>query len=209
MVARRTLALLVALITAAFVAGCAQTVTGHASFADGAGGGSPTSSDSTSPDSTDSSSGDSTDSSPPETSDSTGSTGSTDSSTDSSSGSGSSDNSDVCAALDKGEVERLLGGSVTLRDSQSTGCQITSSNGKSLIVAVFDFLTLAEYKKGSFSNLTVGGHPAIRTDSNIIYCARSTNPGDEGLLAAYYSGLGDNGQIASALLARLLKKYSR
>jgi hypothetical protein len=209
MVARRTLALLVALITAAFVAGCAQTVTGHASFADAAGGGgTPTSSDSTSPDSTDTSSGDSTDSSsPPETSDSSGS-GSTDSSTDSSSGSGD-DKSAVCAALDKSEVERLLGGSVTLRDSQSTGCQITSSNGKSLIVAVFDFLTLAEYKKGSFTNLTVGGHPAIRTDSNIIYCARSTNPADEGLLAAYYSGLGDNGQIASALLARLLKKYSR
>jgi hypothetical protein len=208
MVARRTLALLVALITAAFVAGCAQTVTGHASFADSAGGGgTPTSSDSSS---SDSSSSDSTDSSSSDTSDSSDSTDSTDtsSSTDSSGGSGG-DTSAVCAALDKGEVERLLGGSVTLRDSQSTGCQITSSNGKSLIVAVFDFLTLAEYKKGKFSNLTIGGHPAVRTDSNIIYCARSTNPSDEGLLAAYYSGLGDNGQVASALLARLLKKYSR
>jgi hypothetical protein len=211
MVARRTLALLVALITAAFVAGCAQTVTGHASFADSAGGGgTPTSSDSSSP-STDSSSSDGSGSSSPDTTDSTDSSGSTDTSSGStdSSGSDDGDKSDVCGALDKGEVERLLGGSVTLKKSQSTGCQVTSSNGKSLIVAVFDFLTLAEYKKGTFTNLKVGGHPAIRTDSNIIYCARSTNPADDGLLAAYYSGLGDNGQVASALLAQLLKKYSR
>jgi hypothetical protein len=193
MVARRTLAFIAALITAAFVAGCAQTVTGTASFAEGAGAG-PTGSGS-------SPSSDSSSSSP----DDSGSSSSS-SSSDSSDG---GDKGDVCAALDKGETERAMGGTVTLRPSQSSGCQVSSSNGKSLIVAVFDFLTLSEYKKGSFTNLNVGGHPAIKTDSNIIYVARSTDPDDEGLLAGYFSGLEDGGAVASNLLAQLLKKYSR
>jgi hypothetical protein len=198
MVARRTLAFLVALLAAAFVAGCAQTVTGHASFAQSGGEG-PTGS--TSPSSSDDSPSDSPSPSPSES----------ESSSSSSSGSGSGDDTNaVCAALDKAEIERLLGGSVTLKQSQSTGCQISASNGKSLIVAVFDFLTLSEYKKGSYKNLKVSGHPGIRTDSNIIYVARSTDPAAEGLLAAYFSGLSGNGDsVASSLLAQLLKKYSK
>jgi hypothetical protein len=190
MVARRVLAFLAALFTAALVAGCAQTVTGQASFAEGAAGPGPSSSDSPSATSSDSPS------SSPSGSDS--------------SSSGSDDTNAVCSALDKAEVERLLGASVTLKQSQSTGCQVTASNSKSLIVAVFDFLTLSEYKKGQFRDLRVGGHPAIRTDSNIIYVARSADPAAEGLLAAYYSGLGTGGDsIASALLAQLLRKYAK
>jgi hypothetical protein len=206
MVARRTLAFIAALITAAFVAGCAQTVTGRASFAEGAGAG-PTSSG-PSP-SSDSSSSPTDSSSSSESSSSSSSTDDSGSSSSSDSSSGGDGKGDVCAALDKGETERAMGGTVTLRPSQSSGCQVSSSNGKSLIVAVFDFLTLSEYKKGSFTNLNVGGHPAIKTDSNIIYVARSTDPDDEGLLAGYFSGLEDGGAVASNLLAQLLKKYSR
>lgn len=193
MMARRVLAFLAALSTAALVAGCAKTVTGRATFAGGAVP-APTGSDTPSDSPSDSPSG--------EPSASESSTGS--------SSSGSDGTNEVCAALDKGEVERLLGASVTLKQSQTTGCQVSASNGKSLIVAVFDFLTLNEYKKEQFQNLKVGGHPAIRTQSNIIYVARSADPAAEGLLAAYFSGLGDGGDnIASALLAQLLKKYAK
>jgi hypothetical protein len=56
----------------------------------------------------------------------------------------------------------------------------------------------------------VGGHPALRTDSDIIYVARSQSPSDEGLLAAYFSGLGTNGErIATSMLELLLKKYAK
>jgi hypothetical protein len=117
---------------------------------------------------------------------------------------------EVCRALDKGEVEKAFGSSVALKDSQQTGCQITAANGDSMIVAVFDFLTLAEYKRGSFKDVTVDGHPGVRTDSNIIYVARSHNPSDEGLLAAYYSGLGTEGErIATKMLELLLRKYAK
>jgi hypothetical protein len=191
MVARRTLAFLVALLAATFVAGCAQSVTGTATFAGGDSGGGPTGS-----------------SSPTETESPGESPSSSPSTSESSSGGG--ETSEVCAALDKPEVERLLGGTVTLERSQSSGCQIRASSGKSMIVAVFDFLTLTEYKKGQFQELQVDGHPAVRTDSNIMYVARSSDPDDDGLLAAYYSGLGTGGDnIASALLAQLLKKYAK
>jgi hypothetical protein len=194
MMARRVLAFLAALSAAALVAGCAKTVTGQASFA---GGAIPAPSGS-------GSSSDSPSSSPSETESSTGSSSS------SSDGGSSGDTNAVCSALDKAEVERLLGAAVTLKQSQSTGCQVTASNGKSLIVAVFDFLTLNEYKKEQFQNLKVSGHPAIRTQSNIIYVARSADPAAEGLLAAYFSGLGDGGDnIAASLLSQLLKKYSK
>jgi hypothetical protein len=196
MVARRVVAFFAALFAAALVAGCAKTVSGQGTYAEGSSV-QPTSTDDTSTDG-------------PTDEPSTGSTDSSSSSDDGGSSGGDDDTNAVCSALDKGEVERLLGSSVTLKQSQSTGCQITASNGKSLIVAVFDFLTLAEYKKGQYSDLRVGGHPAIRTDSNIIYVARSADPAAEGLLAAYYSGLGGSGDnIASSLLAELLKKYAK
>jgi hypothetical protein len=192
MVARRRLAFVAALLTAAFVAGCAQTVSGTASYAGGTAGQPPLGSGSASP--SEDPSGGSSSSSP--------------SSSDSSSSSG--DNKAVCDALDKAQVEQLLGTSVTLKQSQASGCQISADNGKSLIVAVFDYLSLSEYKHGTFQNVQVGGHPGVRTDSNIIYVARSSDPAGEGLLAAYYSGLGSSGDsVASALLAQLLKKYSK
>jgi hypothetical protein len=116
----------------------------------------------------------------------------------------------VCKALDKDAAEKAFGTSVSFKDSQQTGCQITAENGDSMIVAVFDFLTLAEYKHGSFTDLTVGGHPGVRTDSNILYVARSQDPADEGLLAAYFSGLGPDGEkIATTMLEQLLKKYAK
>ena len=84
------------------------------------------------------------------------------------------------------------------------------SNGKSMIVAVFDYLTLTEYRKGHFKDIQVDGHPGVSTDSNIIYVARSTKSDEDGLLAAYFSGLADGGDsIATALLSQLLKRYSR
>jgi Protein of unknown function (DUF3558) len=116
----------------------------------------------------------------------------------------------VCAALDRQALQRLIGAPVELTKSQSSGCQLTGSNGKSMIVAVFDYLTLNEYKKGRYRELRVGGHPAVSTDSNVIYVARSSHPDDDGLLAAYFSGLGDNGdRIAVAVLQQLLTKFSR
>jgi hypothetical protein len=190
MVARRALAALAALLAAVSIAGCAKTITGRGALAADAvqpGGGpgpsaSPSASTSESP------------------------------STAPSASSSSSDNgvNQVCQALDKDAAAKAFGAPVTLQDSQQTGCQITADTGDSMIVAVFDYLTLAEYRHGSFTDLAVDGHPALRTDSNIIYVARSHSASDQGLLAAYFSGLGSNGQtIATAMLQQLLKKYSK
>lgn len=191
MVARRTLAFLAALLAAALVAGCAQTVDGRASFAEGVGG-APSGSSSGSPSAS-----------------SSGSSSASSSSSGSASSSGD-DTNEVCNALDKGAIERLLGASVTLKQSQASGCQVSAENGKSLIVAVFDFLTLSEYKKGKFQEMQVGGHPGVRTDSNIIYVARGSDPEADGLLAAYFSGLGTGGDtIAASLLEQLLRKFSK
>jgi len=189
MVARRVLAALAALLAAGVVAGCAKTVSGRGTLAEDAGQptGRPTatSSPSKSP------------------------SGSPSASPDASQSSDDGTNQ-VCKALDKAAVEKAFGGSVSFKDSQQTGCQVIADSGDSMIVAVFDYLTLAEYKHGSFKDVTVGGHPGLRTDSNIIYVARSQNPSDEGLLAAYFSGLGSNGvQIATAMLEQLLRKYAK
>ena len=45
-----------------------------------------------------------------------------------------------------------------------------------MIVAVFDYLKLSEYKKPDTTDLTVAGHPAVKTPTTIIYVARGTNP---------------------------------
>ena len=188
MVARRALATLAVLLAAVVVTGCAKTISGRGSLAEGAAlpSGGPPAIGSPSP------------------------SGSPNESPSGSPSSGGGDLNEVCQALDRGAVETAFGTSVTLKDSQQTGCQITADNGDSMIVAVFDFLTLAEYKHGSFKNLTVGGHPALRTDANIIYVARSEAPSDEGLLAAYFSGLGSDGErIATSMLELLLKKYAK
>jgi len=193
MVARRAVAALAVLLAAVFVAGCARTVSGRGTLAEDAvrpsGGGGPTTTESPS-----GSPSGSPSASPSESS---------------SSGGGGGTNA-VCRALERNAVETAFGSSVSLKDSQQTGCQITADDGNSMIVAVFDFLTLAEYKRGSFKNLTVDGHPGLRTEANIIYVARSQSPSDEGLLAAYFSGLGSDGErIATAMLQLLLKKYSK
>jgi Protein of unknown function (DUF3558) len=186
MVARRAVAVLAMLLAAGSVAGCSKTISGRGTLAEDAvqpsGGPVSTQSSSESPSASPSAS-------PP---------------------SGGTGTNEVCEALDKSTVEKAFGRSVSLTDSQQTGCQITADNGDSMIVAVFDFLTLAEYKRGSFKDLTVAGHPGLRTGANIIYVARSKKPSDEGLLAAYFSGLGSNGErIASAMLELLLKKYAK
>jgi hypothetical protein len=193
MVARRALAALAVLVAALSVAGCAKTISGRGSLAEEAAPAGPTATESPSGSSPESgSSSRSPSESPADPSPAGG------------------DLNEVCRALDKDAVETTFGTSVTLKDSQQTGCQIAAENGDSMIVAVFEFLTLAEYKHGSFKNLTVGGHPALRTDSNIIYVARSRRPSDEGLLAAYFSGLGSNGErIATSMLELLLKKYAK
>ena len=191
MVARRTLTFLAAALVAALVAGCAQTVSGRGTYAGGPIGTVPSGS-----------------SSPTETpSESAGPTATASSPSSSSSGDASNQ---VCAALDRGATEQLFGASVTLKKSQSSGCQISASNGKSMIVAVFDYLTLSEYKKGTYKDIKVDGHPAVNTDSNIIYVARSMKPDDDGLLAAYFSGLDTDGtRIASSVLSQLLTTFSR
>jgi hypothetical protein len=190
MVGRRAVATLAVLLAAALVAGCGETITGRGTLAEDAvrpGGGGPTSTESPSP-------GDSPSASPSGSEPSAGGEGA----------------NEVCRALEKDAVEKAFDASVSLQDSQTTGCQITAENGNSMIVAVFDFLTLAEYKRGSFNELTVAGHPGVRTDSNIIYVSRSQNPSEAGLLAAYFSGLGADGErIATAVLELLLGKFSK
>ena len=198
MTARRILGGIALLLATATTAACAQSIAGTGTIAADvrSGGGGVTGS--SSPSSSPSSSDDPTDS------------GSPTSSPSSSSSSGGGDTSPVCAALDKSAVESAFGTGVSFSRSQSSGCSIRANDGRSMIVAVFDYLTLAEYKKSGNTDLMVGGHPATRSPSTIIYVARSTNPADAGLLAAYFSGLGDNGDsIAVKVLEQLVKKFSK
>jgi hypothetical protein len=126
-------------------------------------------------------------------------------------GSGDSDDgetSEVCAALDKSAVDKAFGSSVRLERSQSSGCRIVAADNRSMIVAVFDALTLTEYKRGKYTNVTISGHPGVRTSADIMYVSRGTSPSSRGLLAAYYSGLGDTGtSIATVLMTQLVAKY--
>ncbi|HYT10250.1 MAG TPA: DUF3558 family protein, partial [Mycobacteriales bacterium] len=176
-----------ALLLAAGTAACAQVVPGNGSLAaDERTGSSPTGS--TSPSSTDESTG----------SPASGSSASADST------------NPVCESLDRDALQQAFGAPVTLSRSQSSGCQIRAEDGRSMIVAVFDYLTLAEYKKPDTTDLSVGGHPALRTTTTIIYVGRSLDPTGEGLLAAYFSGLRDGGEaIAVKVLEQLVKKYPK
>ena len=192
MTGRRMLAGFVLLLAAATAAGCAQEVAGTGTLASDArigGGGGPTGSPSPSPSPT---------SEPTDTPSATPSATST------------SGPSPVCQALDEPAVEAAFGTSVTLSRSQSSGCQIRADDGRSAVVAVFDYLTLSEYKKPGSTDLQVGVHPAIRTSTTIIYVARSKEPTSPGLLAAYFGGMGEGGDaIAVKLLEQLLKTYSK
>ena len=193
MTARRILAGLALLLVVPTVVACAQVVPGSGTIAADAqvGGGGPTGSATPTPTDEPTSSSSSPSSSP--------------------SGSDSGDDtSPVCQALDKAAVEAAFGTSVTFRRSQSSGCQLRADDGRSMIVAVFDYLKLSEYKKPGSTELAIGGYPAVRTSTTIIYVGRSKDPQAPGLLAAYFSGLRDGGDpLATKVLELLIPKYAR
>ena len=198
MTARRLLAGLGLLLAACTTAACAQVVSGTGSAAPDIQGqlsaspsGSPTPSD---------------DSSSPSPSASASS--SSDSGGDDNGGGG--DTSPICQALDKSAVESAFGSSVSFGRSSSSGCQIEAEDGRSMIVAVFDYLKLSEYKKPDTTDLTVAGHPAVKTSTTIIYVARGNNPDAAGLVAAYFAGLRDGGDvIATKILEQVVPKFPK
>lgn len=196
MTARRILAGFALLLAASAAAACAQVVPGTGTIAaDARVGGGPTSSSSPSASPTASPTGDSTESS---------------SSSSPSPSASASGVSPVCQALDKAAVESAFGTTVTFGRSQSSGCQIRAGDGRSMIVAVFDYLKLSEYKRAGNTDLKVGGYPAVRTSTTIIYVGRSMDPAAAGLLAAYFSGLRDGGEaIAVKVLEQLITKYAK
>jgi hypothetical protein len=184
------------LLAACTTAACAQVVTGTGSAA-------PdiqaqiTASPSGSPTSTDDSS-------------SAPSISSSSSSDDDDNGGSSDDTSPVCQALDKSAVETAFGSSVSFGRSSSSGCKIEAEDGRSMIVAVFDYLKLSEYKKGDTTDLTVAGHPALKTPTTIIYVSRSNSPDAAGLIAAYFAGLRDGGDaIAMKVLEQVVPKFPK
>jgi hypothetical protein len=199
MTARRLLAGLGLLLAACTTAACAQVVSGTGSAAPDIQGqvtaspsGSPTSSD------------DSSSSSPSASASSSSDSGGDDN------GGGGDDTSPVCQALDKSAVESAFGSSVSFGRSSSSGCKIEAEDGRSMIVAVFDYLKLSEYKKPDTTDLTVAGHPAVKTSTTIIYVARSSNPDAAGLVAAYYAGLRDGGDvIATKILEQVVPKFPK
>ena len=198
MTARRILAGVALLFAASTTAACAQVVEGTGTIAAdvpaGGGGitGAPTGSSAPTPDETESSS-----SSMPSTS-------------ASSSSSGSTESSPVCDAMDKKTVESAFGTTVSFGRSQSSGCQLRASDGRSMIVAVFDYLKLSEYKKADSTDLTVAGHPAVKTSTTIIYVARGSDPNAAGLVAAYFAGLRDGGDaIATKVLELVVPKFPK
>lgn len=198
MTARRILAGLALLFAACTTAACAQVVSGTGTVASDvqAGGGGITSSPSASGSSP----------SPTETMTSTSSP----SPSSSSSGSGTDAPSPVCQALDKSAVETAFGTGVTFGRSSSSGCQIRADDGRSMIVAVFDYLKLSEYKKADSTDLTVAGHPAVRTSTTIIYVARGSSPEAAGLVAAYFAGLREGGDtIAKKVLELVVPKFPK
>ena len=198
MTARRLLAGLGLLLAACTTAACAQVVSGTGSAAPDIQGqlsaspsGSPTPSD---------------DSSSPSPSASASS--SSDSGGDDNGGGG--DTSPICQALDKSAVESAFGSSVSFGRSSSSGCQIEAEDGRSMIVAVFDYLKLSEYKKPDTTDLTVAGHPAVKTSTTIIYVARGDDPDAPGLVAAYFAGLRDGGDvIATKILEQVVPKFPK
>jgi hypothetical protein len=116
----------------------------------------------------------------------------------------------VCQALDKSAVESAFGGSVSFGRSSSSGCQIEAEDGRSMIVAVFDYLKLTQYKKADTTDLTVAGHPALKTSTTIIYVSRSSDPDAAGLIAAYFAGLRDGGDaIATKVLEQVVPKFAK
>jgi hypothetical protein len=196
MTARRILAGFALLLAACTTAACAQVVSGTGTVAaDVQGGSSITSSPSASASSTDDSSSD------PDT---------TASSPTSSSSSSGSDTSPVCQALNKSSVEDLFGTTVSFGRSSSSGCQLQAEDGRSMIIAVFDYLKLSEYKKADTTDLTVAGHPGVKTSTTIIYVSRGSSADTNGLVAAYFAGLRDGGdKIAAKILEMVVPKFAK
>jgi hypothetical protein len=198
MTARRILAGSALLLAACTTAACAQVVTGTGRVAaDVQGGSQITGSPSTSASSTDD---DSSSSAPTSSAPSATSSG----------GGDSDDPSPVCQALNKSSVEGLFGTTVSFGRSSSSGCQIQAQDGRSMIVAVFDYLKLSEYKKAGSTDLTVAGHPAVKTSTTIIYVSRGSAPDTNGLVAAYFAGLREGGdQIAAKVLEMVVPKFAK
>jgi len=195
--ARRILAGLALLLAASTAAACAQVVEGTGTVAAdvpaGSGGLSGSPMPSSSP--TESPSDDDDKSSSPSAS---------------SSPSGSSETSPVCDAMDKKAVEAAFGTTVSFGRSQSSGCQLRASDGRSMIVAVFDYLKLSEYKKRDSTDLTVAGKPAVKTSTTIIYVSRTSDPDAAGLVAAYFAGLRDGGEpIAVKVLEQVVPRFAK
>lgn len=199
MTARRILAGFALLLAACTTAACAQVVTGTGTVAaDVQGGGSITSSPSPSASSTDDSSSD------PST------TASSPTGSSSSSSSGSGETSAVCQALNKSTVEGLFGTTVSFGRSSSSGCQLQAEDGRSMIIAVFDYLKLSEYKKADTTDLTVAGHPGVKTSTTIIYVSRGSSADTNGLIAAYFAGLRDGGdKLAAKILEMVVPKFAK
>lgn len=198
MTARRILAGLALLLAACTTAACAQVVTGSGSAAPDLQGGTITASPTGSAP---------TDSSSPASSPSASSS---DDNGTGSGGNGSDSPSPVCQALDKSAIESAFGSSVSFGRSSSSGCQIEAEDGRSMIVAVFDYLKLSEYKKPDTTDLTVAGHPALKTPTTIIYVSRTTNSDSAGLVAAYFAGLRDGGDaIATKVLEQVVPKFAK
>src|SRR5829696_6785007 len=195
--ARRILAGLALLLAASTAAACAQVVEGTGTVAAdvpaGSGGLSGSPMPSSSP--TESPSDDDDESSSPSAS---------------SSPSGSSETSPVCDAMDKKAVEAAFGTTVSFGRSQSSGCQLRASDGRSMIVAVFDYLKLSEYKKRDSTDLTVAGKPAVKTSTTIIYVSRTSDPDAAGLVAGYFAGLRDGGEpIAVKVLEQVVPRFAK
>ena len=198
MTARGVLAGLGLLLAACTTAACAQVVTGTGAAAPDVQG-QVTASPSGSPTPSDDSPSSSSSPSPSVSSSAAGGNGN-----------GGGDTSPVCQALDKSAVESAFGTSVSFGRSSSSGCQIEAEDGRSMIVAVFDYLKLSEYKKPDTTELTVAGHPAVKTPTTIIYVARGTNPDAAGIVAAYFAGLRDGGDaVATKILEQVVPKFPK
>ena len=197
MTARGVLAGLGLLLAACTTAACAQVVTGSGAAAPDVQG-QVTASPSGSPTPSDDSPSSSSSPSPSVSSSSAGGNGN------------GGDTSPVCQALDQSAVESAFGTSVSFGRSSSSGCQIEAEDGRSMIVAVFDYLKLSEYKKPDTTELTVAGHPAVKTPTTIIYVARGTNPDAAGIVAAYFAGLRDGGDaVATKILEQVVPKFPK
>ena len=197
MTARGVLAGLGLLLAACTTAACAQVVTGTGAAAPDVQG-QVTASPSGSPTPSDDSPSSSSSPSPSVSSSSAGGNGN------------GGDTSPVCQALDQSAVESAFGTSVSFGRSSSSGCQIEAEDGRSMIVAVFDYLKLSEYKKPDTTELTVAGHPAVKTPTTIIYVARGTDPDAAGIVAAYFAGLRDGGDaVATKILEQVVPKFPK